>query len=39
MGKPSFDILIYDKTMHPRDIPLEKQIKTNSVMVLKGWGH
>jgi len=39
MGKPSFDILIDDKTMHPRDIPLQKQRKTNSVMVPKGWGH
>ena len=39
MGKPSFDILIDDKTMHPRDIPLQKQRKTNSVKVQKGWGH
>lgn len=39
MGKPSFDLLIDDKTMHPRDIVIPKQRKTISTIVQKGWGH
>lgn len=39
MGKPSFDLLIDDKTMHPRDIPIEPVKKTTPVIVPKGWGH
>jgi len=40
MGKPSYDLLIDDKTMHPRDIPpvlLNKKITPD--IVKKGWGH
>ena len=37
MGKPSFDLLIDDKTMHPRDIPTIKQ-KITPILVPKGWG-
>jgi mannose-6-phosphate isomerase-like protein (cupin superfamily) len=40
MGKPSYDLLIDDKTMHPDAIHarvLDK--KTRSEVVQKGWGH
>ena len=40
MGKPSYDILIDDKTMHPRDIPPNTcSKKTRPEIVSKGWGH
>jgi mannose-6-phosphate isomerase-like protein (cupin superfamily) len=40
MGKPSYDLLIDDKTMHPREIqysPINK--KKTAEIVKKGWGH
>jgi mannose-6-phosphate isomerase-like protein (cupin superfamily) len=40
MGKPSFDILIDDKTQHPSTIlPMITEKKTRPQIVQKGWGH
>lgn len=40
MGKPSFDLLIDDKTMHPQFIPkLTVSKKQTATVVPKGWGH
>ena len=42
MGKPSYDLFIDDKTIHPRDVKLTQnsvQSKTQNEVVLKGWGH
>lgn len=36
--KPSFDILIDDKTMHPNFIPKSVSKKSTSEVVKKGWG-
>ena len=38
LGKPSFDILIDDKTMHPDFIPKPASKKTTASVVSKGWG-
>ena len=38
MGKPSYDLLIDDKTQHPREI-IYKAKKTTPEIVQKGWGH
>jgi len=38
MGKPSFDLLIDDKTVHPRDIQLPQEKKIIPTVVNKGWG-
>ena len=38
--KPSFDLLIDDKTVHPRDLPrVTDSKKTAPEIVQKGWGH
>ena len=37
MGKPSYDLLIDDKTVHPNQIRLSK--KQSPTLVQKGWGH
>jgi mannose-6-phosphate isomerase-like protein (cupin superfamily) len=39
MGKPSFDLLIDDKTQHPNQLVLPRQRKTTPEIVPKGWGH
>lgn len=40
MGKPSYDLLIDDKTQHPDRLSLSSSSrKTRSVIVPKGWGH
>lgn len=40
MGKPSYDLLIDDKTKHPDLIELpEKGKKAHATLVPKGWGH
>jgi mannose-6-phosphate isomerase-like protein (cupin superfamily) len=38
MGKPSYDLLIDDKTMHPRDIVFSAEKKRTAEVVPKGWG-
>jgi mannose-6-phosphate isomerase-like protein (cupin superfamily) len=40
MGKPSYDLLIDDKTLHPDNIKhMMDSKKTKSEIVKKGWGH
>jgi len=40
MGKPSYDLLIDDKTQHPREIRhITANKKTTPEIVKKGWGH
>ena len=40
MGKPSYDLLIDDKTLHPDNIKhVAVSKKTKSEIVKKGWGH
>jgi len=39
MGKPSYDLLIDDKTMHPDSIHVVKSKKMTPEIVKKGWGH
>ena len=40
MGKPSYDLLIDDKTQHPDLIDLtKKERKSHATIVPKGWGH
>jgi len=39
MGKPSYDLLIDDKTLHPDNMRSTGQKKTVPTIVKKGWGH
>ena len=40
MGKPSYDLLIDDKTQHPDHLEMgSSDRKTRSTVVPKGWGH
>jgi len=39
MGKPSYHLLIDDKTMHPDSIKAVKPKKMTPEIVKKGWGH
>lgn len=39
MGKPSYDLLIDDKTQHPDTIQLPQQKISKPHIIQKGWGH
>lgn len=39
MGKPSYDLLIDDKTQHPDLLKIPRTRKTTPTIVPKGWGH
>lgn len=39
MGKPSYDLLIDDKTQHPDMLPSKQEKVSKPQIVEKGWGH